>query len=140
MAQYTSYTLVSELLAADVVLFFKDSAGALKTITGQDLADSLKALTSPDFEVTNVNSSTTLSDQELVVANSGSTFTLTLPLAASFAGKTYYIANKGAGTITVAATAPNTIGGAASVALAQYKNGVFISDGVSMWHWFGNPA
>ena len=140
MPQYNSYSLVTSFLGPDVSLFFKDSVGALRTITGTNFAASIKALIDPSFSVTPLSGDAGLTTEQFVIANSGATFVITLPLSASYPGKQYYIANKGAGAVTIAATAPNTIGGAASVSLAQYKNGLFISDGLGMWHWFGNPT
>jgi hypothetical protein len=141
MPQFNSYPEVSELVAADLVLMYKTTDGAVKTITGESLAASIKALTDKSYPITNVNSATSLtSDDEFVVGNSGSAFILTLPLAADNPGLPIYIANKGLGTITVDTVAPDTIFGAASVPIAQYKGLLFISDGDEMWTVFGVTA
>lgn len=61
------------------------------------------------------------------------TFTVTLPTAASVAGKVYTIKNSGTGVITVATTSAQTIDGAASFILnVQYQSLSVISDG-SNW-------
>lgn len=138
MPQFNSYPAVSELVAADLVLMYKTTDGAVKTITGANLAASIKALTDKSFEITNVNSATSLtSDDEFVVGNSGSAFTLTLPVAADNPGLPIYIANKGLGSITIDTVAPDTIFGAASAVLAQFKAALFVSDGDQMWTVFG---
>lgn len=141
MPQYNSYALITELLAADIVLVYKDSTGSNKTITAQNFANSVRDLMDKKLTVTVVSGSVTLDgDDEFIVANSGAVFTITLPDSADFPGKPFYISNKGAGTVTVAATGTDTIAGDASIELAQYKSGIFIPDGLGMYHWFGNPT
>lgn len=141
MPQFNSYPLVSELVAADLVLMYKTTDGAVKTITGDALAQSIKALTDKSYPITNVNSATALtSDDEFVVGNSGSAFTLTLPLAADNPGLPIYVANKGLGSITVDTVSPDTIFGADFVIISQFKGLLFISDGDQMWTVFGVTA
>lgn len=141
MPQLNSYPAVSEMVAADLILMYKTTDGAVKTITGENLAASIKALTDKSLEITNVNSATSLtSDDEFVVGNSGGAFTVTLPLAADNPGLPIYVANKGLGAMTVDTVAPDTIFGAASVIILQYKGLLFISDGDEMWTVFGVTA
>ncbi len=138
MPQFSLYPLVSELVAADLVLMYKTTDGAVKTITGDALAQSIKSLIDKSYPITNVNSGTQLtSDDEFVVGNSASSFVLTLPVAADNPGLPIYVANKGLGNITVDTVAPDTIFGEASVSIAQYKGLLFISDGDEMWMVFG---
>lgn len=138
MPQFNSYPEVSELVAADLILMFKMTDGAVKTITGASLAASIKSLTDKSLDVSNVNSATALtSDDEFVVGNSASSFNLTLPVAADNPGLPIYIANKGLGTIIVNTVAPDTIFGAATVNIAQFSGALFISDGNEMWTVFG---
>jgi len=129
--------LITELLGEDIVLVWQDASGANKTITGQDLATSLQALMNPDETVTFITSNTLLSDEQIVVANSGAPFTITLPTAMDHEGQRYTIVNKGAGTLTVARTGSDTIGGATSLTLAQYHGYSFISDGQGVWFQVG---
>ncbi len=141
MPQFSLYPLVSELVAADLVLMYKTTDGAVKTITGDALAQSIKSLTDKSYPITNVNSGTQLtSDDEFVVGNSASSFVLTLPVASDNPGLPIYIANKGLGSITVDTIATDTINGASFVVIEQYKGLLFISDGDEMWTVFGVTA
>lgn len=137
MPQYNTPAAIASLLGPDIVLIWQTSSGAVKTITGQNLANSLQALMAFNDTVTFITSNTLLSTQQMVVANSGSTFTLTLPTASSNQGRRYTIVNKGAGVVTVARTGSDTIGGATSLTLAQYHAYTFESDGVGVWFQLG---
>lgn len=137
MPQYDQPALITELDAADIILIWQTAAGAVKTITGQDLADSLQGLMEFNDTVTFITSATLLSDEQMVVANSGAPFTITLPTAMDYEGKRYTIVNKGAGTLTVARTGTDTIGGATSLTLAQYHGFTFESDGQGVWFQIG---
>ncbi len=129
--------LIAALLGGDIVLVWQTSSGTVKTITAQDLADSLQALMEFNDTVTFITSNRLLSDEQMVVANSASPFTLTLPTASAHEGQKYTITNKGAGTLTVARTGSDTIGGATSLTLAQYHAYTFQSDGVGVWMQIG---
>ncbi len=139
MPQFNSYPAITELLAADLILAYKATDGAVKTITAENFAASVKALTDKSLPVSNVNASRSLTvDDEFVVGNSASTFTLTLPVAADYAGLPIYVSNKGAGVITVDTVSPDTIIGQPSIGITQYEGLLFVSDGNQMWMVFGN--
>jgi len=63
----------------------------------------------------------------VVVCNSASAFTVTLPTASSNTGREYQIKNKNTGTVTV--QGGGNIDGAASTTLGQYQSITLISDG-----------
>lgn len=131
--------IITQLIAGDIILVWQTSSGAVKTITGQDLADSLQALMEFNDTVALVTSNLMLSNQKMVVANSGSTFTITLPAAIDNEGRRYTIVNKGAGTVTIARTGTDTIGATTSVALEQWQTSIFESDGQGVWFQMGVP-
>lgn len=137
MPQYNQPSLITSLVGADIILVWQTASGAVKTITGANLAASLQALMNFTDTVTQVSSNTLLSTEQMVVANSGSTFTITLPSATANQGRRYTIVNKGAGTVTVARTGSDTIGGVTSLTLAQYHAYTFESDGNGMWFQIG---
>lgn len=60
---------------------------------------------------------TATADDEIIDCTSG-TFTITLPAAANYAGKTYHIKNSGAGVITVDGNGAETIDGLATQTIA----------------------
>lgn len=138
MPQFNSYPAITELLAADLILVYKDDVGAVKTINAEDLAAAIKALTSRAFIKNIVNSATSLDDTyQFVIANSGSGFNITLPPADENDGISWWITNKGAGTITLLTTGSDTLEGQASITLTQYESVIVISDGIDMYHIFG---
>ncbi len=138
MPQYNGPTLVSEALAADIVLFWKTSVAGNRTILFSDLVTSVEALLSKVDSVSVISANTTLDDTyQFVVCNSAGTFTITLPLASDNPGLRFRIGNKGAGTVTVQRTAADVIaaGGVAgaSTTITQYNTYDFESDGVTVW-------
>ena len=137
MPQFNAYPLVTDFANADIFLVWRTSTGSVKTITGANLIASIKSLMPKNFAVTALNSATTLgASNEFVICNSGSPFTVTLPVNADFAGKPYYISNKGAGTINVAPDGTDTIAGASSLSIPQYSSFLLVSDGLGMWSKF----
>jgi hypothetical protein len=137
MPQYNAPDLITQLIAGDLVLVWQTSSGANRTITGADLADSIKDLIDFNDTVSVVAASTLLSNEEFVVANSGAGFTISLPSSVANPGKVYTISNKGAAAVTIARTGTDFIGGTTSVALAQYHSNDFRSDGEGVWHQIG---
>ncbi len=133
MPQYDQPALITSLIGGDIILVWQTSSGAAKTITGQDLADSLQLMMQFNDTVSFISSNTLLSNEQMVVANSGAAFTITLPTAINFEGKSYTIVNKGAGVLTVARSGTDTIGGVTSLTLAQYHGYTFTSDGQGVW-------
>lgn len=62
-------------------------------------------------------------------------FTVTLPLAVNFPGKSFFIKQIAAAAATIACSGADTIDGAASQSLPdQYDVMQVVSDGVSAWH------
>jgi len=137
MPQFSTYPAQTSFASTDLFLFWYSATGSVSTITGANLVASIKALNTSGLTTSIISANTTLDlTYQFVVANSGSPFTITLPLgtsSASYTGRPYYIFNKGAGTITVNITGGDTINGAASITLAQYAGGIFRYDGSSMW-------
>lgn len=138
MPQYNGYDLITELLAADLVLVWQDSSGSNRTITFEDLVTSVNNLLPKVDVVTIIASNTTLdATYQFVVCNSGGTFTITLPDASDNPGLRFRIGNKGAGTVTVQRTGSDVVaaGGAAgaSTTITQYNTYDFESDGVNTW-------
>jgi hypothetical protein len=77
------------------------------------------------------SSYTAVAGDEIIEMNSASATTVTLPTSSATTGQTYWIKNKGAGTVTVQAASGN-IDGASSVALAQWDKVTVYWDG-SLW-------
>ncbi len=135
MPQFNTYPPASVFALTSLFLFWDEDSGTVVSITGEDLVASVKTLMDPNETVNIVSANVTLTDAyQFVVANSGSGFTITLPSAAANPGKKYYISNKGAGTITIGKTGSDTIKGATSITMVQYKSYLIMSDGVDMWH------
>lgn len=137
MPVYNAPSLISDLFGDDVVLIWQTSSGANKTITGQDLADSLNALMDFDLEPVFVTSALILSTERFVVANSGAVFTVSLPSSIAYPGRRITIYNKGAATVTIARTGTDVIGTTTSITLPQGKGSDFISDGTGVWCQLG---
>lgn len=133
MPQYNAPAISVIVAGNDIVLFWQTASGAVKTITGQNLANSLQQLMTFTDAVTFIASNTLLSTEQMVVANSGAAFTITLPSAIANQGRRYTIVNKGAGVLTVSRSGSDTIGGATSLTLAQYHSFIFQSDGQGVW-------
>jgi hypothetical protein len=123
-------------VAADYFPFVKDSDSTLKTVTMQGAADLFASLASQNVSVDVENANVTLTTEQMVVANSGGAFNITLPASSLNTGRTFYIANKGAGAVTILPNGADTIEGAASLVLAQYDTATLRSDGLGMWMRF----
>ena len=78
---------------------------------------------------------TLVSTDHIIVANNSSSFTLTLPAASSNTGREYIIKNKGAGVVTVDATALGQLDGVNTTTVEQYSALTVISDGTT-WNIF----
>lgn len=134
MPQANAYPLQTSLLSADTVLFWQDSSGTVNQITGQNLADSLDALRTGFLALLSISSNTTLDETaKLVVGNSGSGITATLPDATANEGQEIRFYNRGAGTLTIQRAGSDTVGSGTSIALAQYEGAILISVGTGMW-------
>ena len=138
MPQFNQPTLATSVAEDDILLFWLDSAGALRTIKFSDFVNSVSGIISKNDAVANVSSNTTLDDTyEFVVANSGGTFTITLPDSTAYEGKRFKIANKGAGVVTIQRTGSDVIAtgsaSASSVTAAQWTTYEFESDGDGVW-------
>ncbi len=137
MPQFNAYPLVTDFSAEDLFLVWRDSTGSVKTINGENLVATIKSLMLKNFAVLELNSALTLTAaDEFVICNSGSAFTVTLPVNADYAGKPYYISNKGAGTINVAPDGTDTIAGASNLSIPQFSSHLLIADGLGMWSKF----
>jgi len=123
-------------LAADYITFFRNSDSVMKTTTMQQLAELLQSLGNLNLSVTVLSGNTTLTTQQMVVANSAGVFNITLPASSLVVGRGYRIFNKGAGTVTILQNGSDTIAGATSLTLAQYASATLYSDGLGMWSKF----
>lgn len=74
------------------------------------------------------NYALTLADE--VIVSNGTTLTMTLPNAALYHGRTWTVKNINSSSCTVG-SAGGTINGAATVSLAQWASGSYISDGAN---------
>lgn len=138
MPQYNVPALITSLVAADIILAWQTAAGANKTITFADFVDSIEAEFNYYQTTTEINGNTVLDDTyQLVVANSGSALTVTLPAAVNYVGKTFSITNIGAGTVTVERSGSDTIGSATSVSIVQYKGSDFKAVASGIWIQMG---
>lgn len=129
VANYANATPV----AADSVPFVRVSDDNVKTVTIQQLANLLQSLANLNLAVSVISANQTLVTEQLVIANSGGVFNLTLPANSLNTGRGYRIFNKGAGTVTVLPNGADTIAGAASLAIAQYASATLYADGLGMW-------
>jgi len=138
MPQYNSYPVATTIAAADLILFWNTASSINKIISFQDLAEAVNDFLPKVDDVSIISSNTTLSNSyEFVVANSGGSFNITLPSAASNPGLRFRIGNKGAGTVTILRSGSDAIAksGASSTStpITQYQAFDFESDGVNTW-------
>ncbi len=104
-------------------LILAGGAAIAKTLTtaGRILSTSIKTTT---YTITTSDS--------VIVCNSSSAFTVSLPsLASASTGRQYIIKNKGAGQITLTASGSETIDGSVSVYINQYESLTIVSDGAT---------
>jgi hypothetical protein len=121
-------------VAADYVLFVRDSDGVLKTATMAQLAALFQSLASLVLSVTVYSTAQTLdSDDQFVEANAAGAFDITLPASSLNTGRRYVVFNKGAGVVTIMPNGSDTINGSASIDIAQYGTVMLTSDGLGMW-------
>lgn len=120
-------------VAADYTIFVRDSDGVLKTATMQQLADLFTSLAALNSTVDVVSINLTLSDEQMVVANSGGAFDIDLPASSLNTGRAYQIYNKGAGAVTLVPNGADTIAGAPDLTLAQYDSVIIRADGLGDW-------
>jgi hypothetical protein len=82
---------------------------------------------------------TVLPSDEIIIVNSTSLKTITLPNASELSGRTYLIKRIGTGTITVAAATSDYIDGLSTFTLGvRYKYVKLVSDGTTNWVIVGN--
>jgi ABC-type molybdate transport system substrate-binding protein len=118
------------LIAAADLLRYENYANDSKTLINS-LETKVNALQAATTVATKTASYTLTATDQLVVANSATAITFTLPsAAASGAGKTFRVKNIGAGVLTVGSAA-GTIDGAATATLAQWGRGLYVSDGTN---------
>lgn len=137
MPQVNSYPSVASVASADLIIAWRASEADVVVIEAEDLAARLAVLAPVVMEPVEYGSNTVLTDEKLVVGNSAGATTLTLPDATANAGQRIYVANRGAGTLTVQRAGTDTINGDASVDLLQYEGVVFVSLGTGLWATFG---
>jgi hypothetical protein len=108
-------------------VFAVDTSPTRATVTGESVLNG--ALTVAYRAIT---AARTLDATDHVVNCTSGTFTVTLPTAASVAGRTYRIKNSGTGSITVGTTLSQTIDGATTKSLAtQYSSLTVVSNGAN---------
>lgn len=87
------------------------------------------------IDVETVTGNTTLSDDDFVIlCNSSSAFTITLPAASSNTGRLYHIKNISTGAITVDGNSSETIDGGTTAALSAQFESISIACDGSNWH------
>lgn len=141
MSKFNEYpALGADLADDDLFLVWKDADGTVRTLAYSDFLAQLEADFSRVDTVDIITSGITLdADSELVVCNSGSPMTITVPLAVSFPGLPVKIFNKGTGDVTLQRSGGDTIAGDTALVLTQYQSVIIGSDGVDMWTTFGAP-
>lgn len=75
--------------------------------------------------------SQTLTSEYLVIMNSSTARTLTLPSAVGISGRTYVLKNKGTAILTVDGTSSGLIDGFNTVSVVQYSSITLVSDGTT---------
>lgn len=120
-------------VAADYLLFARDSDNVLKTVTMTQLGALLQSLADQINTVTVYSANQTLSDEQMVEVNAAGATNITLPASTLNRGRGYWVYNKGAGVATVLPNGADTIAGGASLALAQYGFKYIKSDGLGDW-------
>ena len=116
------------------------NAGATAIITvGSSLVTVAQTLSTASGRLKNISVKTTnytlVSTDHIIVGNSASTFTLTLPAASSNTSREYIIKNKGTATVTVDATGLGLVDGQNTTTVTQYSAITLISDGTT-WNVF----
>lgn len=120
-------------VAADYIPWIQDSDGVAYSATMQVLANLFATLAALNSTVEVVSANLTLSDEQMVVANSGGAFAIDLPASSLNTGRAYQIYNKGAGAVTITPNGADTIAGGASLVLAQYDSAIIRADGLGDW-------
>ncbi len=138
MSQVSDVNYANQVpLAADYMLFVRDSDGVLKTATMTQLSALFQSLASLINSVTVYSIDVTLTTEQFVEASSGAAIEFTLPASSLSTGRAYRIYNKGAGALTITPNGSDTIKGAASLSLAQYESAIVQADGLGDWAAFG---
>ena len=104
-----------------------------ETITGAKTFSGLLTNTSGRLKNISVKTAnyTLISTDHIIVADSVTTFTLTLPAASSNSSREYIIKNKGTATVTIDATALGLIDGQNTTTIPQYSAMTVVSDGTT---------
>ena len=108
------------------------TTGTTRTLTVQDKNGTIALL--PDtytLPYVGVTGTYAILTTDYIVNCTANTFTVTLPTAASIAGRLYIVKNRGVGVITVAATGAETIDGAVTATLAAGVSIAVASDGTN---------
>lgn len=138
MSQVNNTNYINKVpLAADYAAWVQNADGVMFTATMQQFASLFQSLANLNLAVSVISVNTVLVGQQLIVANSGGALQFTLPASSLNAGRGYRIFNKGAGVLTVLPNGADTIAGAASAVLIQYKSITLYADGLGGWSTFG---
>ena len=108
-----------------------------ETITGAKTFSGLLTNTSGRLKNISVKTAnyTLISTDHIIVGNSASAFTLTLPAASSNSSREFIIKNKGTATVTIDATGLGLVDGQNTTTVTQYSAITLISDGTT-WNIF----
>ena len=139
--QGASATVKARLDAIEANSWVTSARIADGTITGTDIASgTVAAANLADGAITPIKTSggyvaktalyTATNDDRIIDCTTG-TYTITLPTAASQAGRRFVIRNSGTGVITIGRTGAETIAGATSQTLAGYGHLEVISNGTN---------
>lgn len=125
--------------AEDGALGFKVMVGGALTQVFETSSDGAEFARGMRVEQTTISAATTLSSAHYIVLcdtdTAGAAFTVTLPAAASHAGRVYYIKNTGSSgyDVTVDANGAETIDDAATQTVTDKNCMVIVSDSTAWW-------
>lgn len=120
----------------DGALLYVDASADMVGISTSTPSSMLDIQGGMGLKVNTITSATTLDNTHNVVLCNTGAYTVTLPTAASVAGKTYYIKNidSDSDDITIATTGGQTIDGESSIVLYVYNDAIRVISNGTNWH------
>jgi hypothetical protein len=124
--------MASQSDAADAdLLLIEDVTGDNKV--KMTIAEMRKEMEQPSTVRTVTGTATALVTDRVIVCNSASAFTVTLPAAADLTGVMLDIKNKNTGIVTVDGASAETIDDMANQTISKYDSITVVSDGSEWW-------
>lgn len=123
-----SASAVSAQISGGLIKLASQVSGILPVANGGTGASTLTGLTLPQLTANGItfawatktaNYTLTANDVGILADTSGGTFTLSLPTAASIAGRTYVVANDGTTSVTIDPNGSETIAGSSTYSLVK---------------------